>query len=676
MDHGTARRLFILAAYGLLTLACGATPPAGRTPPVIDDRGTRFDAPLARAPLTPPLVVTGGFGEYRVGHFHAAFDFGTAGVVGKPVFAPLAGHVERIRGSGVGYGRSLYLRARDGRLLQFGHLDAFAEPMASYVRAAQDSSGQYEQDLWPEASRFPIRVGQRIAWTGESGAGGPHMHFEIRRGDMAYQPQRAGLTIRDERGPSIASLTLEPLDNTSYVDGSAGPVTRRFGARAETLSVIGRVRAVVGARDGTWRGVDRMVPWITRVEWGTSWVECRMDSISWATDMSEGDEVYDAGRVIGEKGLVLWASRSFRPRFIRTNLPIDVRPGDPPLALELVALDVAGHVARGTVVLRPARPGPDTTRTLVLKNPRTGDDRFEFAALPKGYLRVMYRGARAGTRGVRIGVRGISGPDGMDGGRPWKPATAGPEGWTTVLHGPWAGRLVVEGREATGRTATDEGPTFRATQTASDDRDTSHAFVWRIPQEARFDSALVIVRDAPEKGGAVLSSEAELLSGRTLGYLGPESEPLRGPAKLGLRASEGEHEAIYRHDEDGWSWVGNQREGNRYQLESRRLGWFAEFEDTLGPRIQLRAPARRVASGPYNRWGVEATIVERGSGVDARASYFVVDGKKVAAEWDPEAQVLRWRPLAPPKPGGHRYDVVAADRAGNLSVRSGTFVLD
>jgi hypothetical protein len=122
--------------------------------------------------------------------------------------------------------------------------------------------------------------------------------------------------------------------------------------------------------------------------------------------------------------------------------------------------------------------------------------------------------------------------------------------------------------------------------------------------------------------------------------------------------------------------VGNDRSGSNYEVTSRRLGWFAEFEDTLGPRITLRAPSRKPTTGPYSRWALEAGIVEKASGVDARASYMVVDGKRVAAEWDPEADVLRWRPLARPKAGSHRYDVVAADRAGNLSIRSGTFVLD
>ena len=134
-----------------------------------------FFPPLERAPLDGALALTGNFGNSRSNHFHAGFDLETGGRVGKPVFAPLPGHIERVRASGIGYGRSVYLKADDGRLLVFGHLDAFDEPLASYVAAVQESTGQYEQDLWPDASRFPAHTGQRIAWSGESGGGGPHL---------------------------------------------------------------------------------------------------------------------------------------------------------------------------------------------------------------------------------------------------------------------------------------------------------------------------------------------------------------------------------------------------------------------------------------------------------------------------------------------------------------------
>ena len=574
-------------------------------------RASSFDAPLAIAPLDTPLVVTGGFGEYRVGHFHAGFDFGTGKKVGKPVRAPLPGWVARVRASGVGYGRSIYLRTTDGRLLQFGHLDAYAEPLASYVDSIQRATGQYEQDLWPEAGRFRVKVGQRIAWTGESGAGGPHMHFEIRRGDMAYQPERAGLRSRDTRAPSIESVTLEPLDDTSFVERSALPRTVKFGTRVDTVHAIGRVRAIVAARDGAWSGVDRMVPWSTRLEWDDQWVECRMDSISWATDMSEGDYVYDAGRVIGEKGMVLWAPAGWRPRFILSSAAsgdeagtIVVRAGDAPRMLRLSARDVAGNAVERRIILTPGAAkkevAPDPGRLPAYRD----------VALPGGFHRLesevdafVYRSARA----LAVRPIGIS---------------------------------------------------------------------WTAPET--FDGATV-ARTEPARE----LSGGELVAVMPIVAIGPASVPLRKAFTLRIEreiVSDTTHLGLYRRASatDDWEWVGMTSRADRtgWDADSRYLGEFALFADTLAPRITIRTPPRVAPKTPYPRWQVEAAIVENGSGLDGRASYFTVDGVRVPVEWDSEGDVLRWRPLHRPAKGSHRLSVIATDRAGNQRIRSGTFVLD
>ncbi|MBC7896724.1 MAG: M23 family peptidase, partial [Cytophagaceae bacterium] len=64
--------------------------------------------------LIPPLAqspgLTSGFGEYREGRFHAGLDYSTEATTGKPVRAVADGWVERVRASGVGYGRAVYLR--------------------------------------------------------------------------------------------------------------------------------------------------------------------------------------------------------------------------------------------------------------------------------------------------------------------------------------------------------------------------------------------------------------------------------------------------------------------------------------------------------------------------------------------------------------------------------------
>src|SRR5262245_6703489 len=296
--------------------------------------------------------------------------------------------------------RSIYLHTDDGRLLQFGHLDAYTDVLANYVAAVQESSGQYEQDLWPEAKRFRFNAGDRIAWTGESGAGGPHMHFEIRRGDIAYQPMRAGLVANDSTKPTLASLTLEPLDGESRDEGSVRPRTFSFGSSGvDTIRAVGRLRAIVAARDGVWRGVDRMIPWSTRMEWNGEWVDARFDSISWATDMVESDYVFDAGRVIGEKGIVLWAPAGWRPRVLVTNVPrerdagtITIAPGDPPRPLKLVTRDAAGNRVERTalvVSMRVPTGAPGPTKPATKKAPSNAS-LFELASLPHDWVRVAY----------------------------------------------------------------------------------------------------------------------------------------------------------------------------------------------------------------------------------------------------------------------------------------------
>ncbi|TMQ56564.1 MAG: hypothetical protein E6K76_12430 [Candidatus Eisenbacteria bacterium] len=110
--------------------------------------------------------------------------------------------------------------------------------------------------------------------------------------------------------------------------------------------------------------------------------------------------------------------------------------------------------------------------------------------------------------------------------------------------------------------------------------------------------------------------------------------------------------------------------------ESWGLGRFALFRDEVGPRVALlKSSARAVRAGPYSRWAVEASVVEKGSGVDARASWMEVDGVRVPTEWDPEAGRLRWRPARPPGRGTHAVLIVAADHAGNTTRAEGQFRL-
>ena len=70
---------------------------------------------------------------------------------------------------------------------------------------------------------------------------------------------------------------------------------------------------------------------------------------------------------------------------------------------------------------------------------------------------------------------------------------------------------------------------------------------------------------------------------------------------------------------------------------------------SAAPSYSPEPPSSGTLAGPYSRWALEARVVDVGSGVDRRASWFEVDGRRMPAEWDDEAGVLRWRPLRPPR---------------------------
>ena len=633
--------------------------------------------PLERMPLEGPLEITSSFGESRRGHFHAGLDFATGGKVGKPVLAPLSGRIERVRMSGIGYGRSLYMRSDDGRLLVFGHLDALEEPLASYVAAVQDSTGQYEQDLWPDASAFPVRAGQRIAWTGESGAGPPHLHMEIRRGDMALNPLRAGVTLADPLAPRLQGLTLEPLDPESLVEGTAVPYTRRLGSRPDTIEVIGRVRAVVTSADAIGSGRARVAPYRVGLELEGQTVECRFDSASWAGEMSEADYLYDRGRIVGEGGVVLWAPAEFHPKALNASgMPggewgrFEVRNDDPPRTLKIHVGDLAGNVTRREVVLIPPRretAAPEAAPAAPGSEPRhVTSPTWSLTSLPGGALGLAIRDGHE-CRFDRVSLGDAGAPLRGTGNR--RGAMLRPLARGTV-------RLSFGGTGSSpaGACRAESSPMHLAWLREGAE-DGFAGLEWTVPAGVLFEPALVVAETL-----AHVAAPPELsLVGRAYAFH-PAELALRQAVRFRLSVDDTRATGLglYQESPEGrWEFVRSVRDSatGRLHAEARRLGKIAAFRDLTAPRIRSTAP-RRAPRGPYSRWALETRLEERGSGVEARETYFEIDGRRVPSEWDSEANTLRWRPLAPPARGTHRYQLFARDRCGNLARAEGTFVLD
>jgi murein DD-endopeptidase MepM/ murein hydrolase activator NlpD len=132
-------------------------------------------------PIDTPRVITGNYGELRPNHFHMGWDFSTGGKVNFPVYAIADGYVSRIKVSASGYGKALYITHPQNKLSLYAHLFSFAGVINEHVKNVQVSKFSFEIESFPAVNELPVKKGQLIGYSGNTGASqGPHLHFEIR----------------------------------------------------------------------------------------------------------------------------------------------------------------------------------------------------------------------------------------------------------------------------------------------------------------------------------------------------------------------------------------------------------------------------------------------------------------------------------------------------------------
>ncbi|WP_299122235.1 M23 family metallopeptidase [uncultured Tenacibaculum sp.] len=177
------------------------------------------------APLKIPIVLAGTFGELRSNHFHAGIDIKTQGKQGIPIYAPADGYVSRIKVKQYGYGKALYVKHPNGYTTVYGHLKKYAPKIQKYVKAIQYKKENYNTgNLFPKPEKFPVKKGDIIGYTGDTGSsGGPHLHYEIRNTETEHiiNPMHFGLTVADDKSPSIKKLIAYPLNDNSRINNSS-----------------------------------------------------------------------------------------------------------------------------------------------------------------------------------------------------------------------------------------------------------------------------------------------------------------------------------------------------------------------------------------------------------------------------------------------------------------------
>ncbi|MBR5139064.1 MAG: M23 family metallopeptidase [Alistipes sp.] len=201
------RRVFLL----IILLFCATTLSAQKLDPAY------YDYPLRNV----AGYYSANFGEMRPNHFHSGIDFKTDGVEGKPIVAVADGYISRISQSPTGYGLALYVTHPNGTTSVYGHLSRFRKDIADYVFAERHRLKQSSIDIYCKADQFPVKRGEEIAKSGNTGSSqGPHLHFEIRETSSQKTLNTISQRIytpKDDISPYIMKVHYVEVDSVQGV---------------------------------------------------------------------------------------------------------------------------------------------------------------------------------------------------------------------------------------------------------------------------------------------------------------------------------------------------------------------------------------------------------------------------------------------------------------------------
>jgi hypothetical protein len=173
-----------------------------------------------------PGSLAGTMGELRSTHFHSGIDIRTNNMIGLPVLASKSGYVSRIGVTPGSYGNVIYITHPDGNTTLYAHLDKFAGKLGEYILQEHYNQKASELELTFTPDQFPVKQGELIALSGNSGSSsGPHVHFDIRDSEnYALDPLKiAGFPeLVDKLPPAAEKIALKTLDGNSRINDRFG----------------------------------------------------------------------------------------------------------------------------------------------------------------------------------------------------------------------------------------------------------------------------------------------------------------------------------------------------------------------------------------------------------------------------------------------------------------------
>jgi len=212
------------------------------------------------SPLAIPLDFSGSFGELRSNHFHAGLDLKTNSVEGLNVFAVADGYISRIKISPFGYGKAIYITHSNGYTTVYGHLQKANGAIEEYIKKEQYRQKSYAVEMFPGPSELPVKQGDIIAFSGNTGgSGGPHLHFEFRenKSEKTVNPLYFGFNklAPDKYKPDLQGIMVYPMEDGVVANSSQKPSRVSFlkqvdgNYKAEKVIANGKIAFAINAYD-------------------------------------------------------------------------------------------------------------------------------------------------------------------------------------------------------------------------------------------------------------------------------------------------------------------------------------------------------------------------------------------------------------------------------------------
>ena len=622
-------------------------------------------------PLKQSRALTSSFAEYRSDRFHMGIDLRT-GAIGKEVFAADDGYISRIRCSPYGYGKALYVQLDDGNTAIYAHLNDFVPEINEYVRNTQHRRKSYTVDLYPEGNIFRVQRGQLIGYSGQTGIGVPHLHWEIRDSSgVPINPRSLEIEWPDTTAPRFRSVLLIPTTPDTTINGDflpvLLPVTRTTDGhyQARSARVKGQVALGVDVYDPANQGASKLgVYSITTTADDESIFHMTHDRVSYH-HWDDGVVAYHPFYRNEGKFLMQWPWPGIKTElYAGSSGTGEISVSDVPRRLRVEAIDFFKHSKTLILQLNPDEAVSPSTPTSADTDSGNGTVFYnavgdwlvvsvQFSA-PESVTPVLLESGLASilTQFTRINATTFR-------------ARFRPESETTYVG------ISIDHPRA-GRETESELPlehAFAMPHAQGDALQTQLGTIGLNIEPEQIYSRLYLTT-----GIAPSEASEELKPFGDAHIIWPEEAPLRNGIEVSIPLSNTADSTLglYRKQGESWQWVDATFHDEKLVFKTKKLGTFQLMTDSTAPRISFQRPAQSTTVQSASS-EIRIHMQDNGSGI---ASWKVTYRNEwLLMAYDPEQNILIWeRDKALPS-GNGELKVSVRDKAGNTTVKQLTLTV-